>query len=52
MKNSKSFIHFVFIFFLAISLSGCNDKAKKVDQRDMPDGAAAKARKNIEEGRD
>ena len=24
---------------------------KKVDQREMPDGAAAKARKNIEEGR-
>ena len=52
MKKSKSFIHFTFIFFLAISLFSCNAiKPKKVDQRDMPDGAAAKARKNIEEGR-
>ena len=34
--------------FLAVSSCG---GFKKVDQREMPDGAKAKARKNIEEGR-
>ena len=34
--------------FLATSSCGLY---KKVDQREMPDGASAKARKNIEEGR-
>mgnify|MGYP001167956083 CR=1 FL=1 len=43
------------IFFgslLLVGLSACeNLKPKKVDQRQMPDGSKAKARKNIDEGR-
>ena len=35
------------VFFTFLSCGGF----KKVDQRQMPDGAAAKARKNIDEGR-
>lgn len=52
MKYSKTFVRFLFIFFILISFSGCNAiKPKQVDQRDLPDGAEARARKNIEEGR-
>ncbi len=52
MKFLKLVNHFFPIFFLILSLSACGAlKPKKVDQRDMPDGATAKARKNIEEGR-
>ena len=43
------------VFFgslLLVSLSACESlKPKKVDQRQMPDGSKAKARKNIDEGR-
>ena len=45
----KKLSHFALILaFLATSSCGLY---KKVDQREMPDGASAKARKNIEEGR-
>ena len=45
----KKFSNFALILaFLAISSCGLY---KKVDQREIPDGAKAKARKNIEEGR-
>ena len=40
----------IFIFIIFLSLNSCVIY-KKVDQREMPDGAKAKARKNIEEGR-
>jgi hypothetical protein len=40
----------IFIFIIFLSLNSCGIY-KKVDQREMPDGAKAKARKNIEEGR-
>ncbi len=49
MKISKLFFT-IFIFTSLITLSSCG-MYKKVDQRQMPDGAEAKARKNIEEGR-
>ena len=39
----------VLTIILVLSLSSCG--YKKVDQRDRPDGAEAKAKKNIEEGR-
>ena len=39
-----------FSFFLVLLISSCG-LYKKVDQRQMPDGAQAKARKNVEEGR-
>ncbi len=45
-KLSRVFI----IIALSLSLVSCGG-FKKVDQRKMPDGAKAKARKNIEEGR-
>ena len=47
------FFKILILFFLILNLSLLNSciKFKKVDQRTMPDGAAAKARKNIEEGK-
>ena len=47
MRFSKLFFT---IFISLLTLSSCG-MYKKVDQRQMPDGAEAKARKNIEEGR-
>ena len=38
------------IIFTLVALTACGG-FKKVDQRQMPDGSKAKARKNIEEGR-
>ena len=40
----------IFVVLNLIVLNSCG-MYKKVDQRQMPDGAQAKARKNIEEGR-
>ena len=49
MNFLKKFSNFALILvFLAVSSCG---GFKKVDQRQIPDGAKAKARKNIEEGR-
>ncbi len=49
MKISKLF--FTILFFISlITVSSCG-MYEKVDQRQMPDGADAKARKNIEEGK-
>ena len=49
MKISKLFF-IILLFTSLITLSSCG-MYKKVDQRQMPDGADAKARKNIEEGK-
>ena len=49
MKILKLFSPII-ISSLIIFLSSCG-MYKKVDQRQMPDGADAKARKNIEEGK-
>jgi hypothetical protein len=49
MKISKLFFT-ILLFTSLITLSSCG-MYKKVDQRQMPDGADAKARKNIEEGK-
>ena len=49
MKFTKFFISSILVVFL-LSLNSCGFY-KKVDQRQMPDGAKAKARKNIDEGR-
>ena len=38
------------VILILITLTACGG-FKKVDQRQMPDGSKAKARKNIEEGR-
>ena len=38
------------LIFILVTLVGCGG-FKKVDQRQMPDGSKAKARKNIEEGK-
>lgn len=46
-KNSLNLIFFTFLIF---SISSCG-MYKKVDQRQMPDTAEAKARKNVNEGR-
>ena len=48
-----NFLKQFFITFLLISLIALNSCGgyKKVDQRKMPDGAQAKARKNVEEGK-
>ena len=48
-----NFLKQFFITFLLISLIALNScgSYKKVDQRKMPDGALAKARKNVEEGK-
>jgi len=40
----------IFVVLNLIVLNSCG-MYKKVDQRQMPDGAQAKARKNVEEGR-
>ncbi len=49
MKISKLF--FTILFFISlITVSSCG-MYEKVDQRQMPDGAEAKARKNLEEGK-
>ena len=39
----------ILLVILALAFTSCG--YKKVDQRDMPDGAKAKARKNLEEGK-
>ncbi len=49
MKVLKQFFTIIVIFNLVL-LNSCG-MYKKVDQRKMPDGAEAKARKNVEEGR-
>tara|TARA_B100001093_G_C26853703_1_gene1026340 strand:+ start:254 stop:790 length:537 start_codon:yes stop_codon:yes gene_type:complete len=49
MKKSK-FLFYTIILVFIYGLTSCTT-FKKVDQRQMPDGAQAKARKNIEEGR-
>ncbi len=49
MKTTKFFQILILIGLLIVTESCI--KYKKVNQREMPDGAAAKARKNIEEGR-
>ena len=52
MNHFKLFIPVKSIFIaiiLALILSACN--YSKVDQRNRPDGAKAKARKNLEEGK-
>ena len=49
MKFSKLFFT-IFTIISLLTMSSCG-MYKKVDQRQMPDGAEAKARKNIEEGR-
>ena len=49
MKVSKLFFT-IFIFVTLLAVSSCGIY-KKVDQRQMPDGPEAKARKNIEEGK-
>ena len=49
MKISKLFFT-IFFFISLITVSSCG-MYKKVDQRQMPDGADAKARKNLEEGK-
>jgi hypothetical protein len=48
-----NFLKHFFITFLLVSLVALNSCGgyKKVDQRKMPDGAVAKARKNVEEGK-
>ena len=46
----SSISRFFLVIIIVFSLTSCGIY-KKVDQRQMPDGAAAKARKNIEEGR-
>ena len=52
MKFITSAAKLFLTFFLIIILSGCNAiKPKKVEMRELPDGAEARARKNIEEGR-
>ncbi len=51
MNNFKFKIPFKAAFIMIlVTLTACGG-FKKVDQRSMPDGAQAKARKNIEEGR-
>ena len=52
MKLITSAARLFLIFSLIIILFGCNAiKPKKVEMRELPDGAEARARKNIEEGR-
>ncbi len=43
-------IKFIILTLICVSLLSCM-KFEKVDQRERPDGAKAKARKNIEEGK-
>ncbi len=49
MKQFKTFkiLTLLFVFFTLLSCGGF----KKVDQRQMPDGAEAKAAKNVKEGK-
>ena len=49
MKFSKLFLT-IFLLISLVTVNSCGIY-KKVDQRQMPDGADAKARKNIEEGK-
>ena len=49
MKLSKLFLT-TLLFISLVTMNSCG-MYKKVDQRQMPDGAEAKARKNIEEGK-
>ena len=49
MKFLKLFFT-IFLFISLVTVNSCG-MYKKVDQRQMPDGADAKARKNIEEGK-
>ena len=49
MKFSKLFLT-IFLLISLVTVNSCGIY-KKVDQRQMPDGAEAKARKNIEEGK-
>ena len=49
MRILKQFFTILLVFNLVI-LNSCGGY-KKVDQRQMPDGAFAKARKNVEEGK-
>ena len=51
MKFTKFCKTFFIFIVVAINLQSCVPKFKKVDQRQMPDGSMAKARKNVEEGR-
>ena len=46
----KKIINFLVLFIIVLTTYSCGG-FKKVDQRKMPDGSKAKARKNIEEGR-
>ena len=46
----SNILRFFIIIITIFTLSACG-AYKKVDQRKLPDGAAAKARKNIEEGK-
>ena len=47
----RKFFSYLLIYLISLGfLTSCGG-FKKVDQRQMPDGAKAKARKNIEEGR-
>ena len=50
MKFLKLFFTIFLLTFSLITVNSCG-MYKKVDQRQMPDGADARARKNIEEGK-
>ena len=50
MPDNKQFIIFLALISLTLFLTSCG-MYKKVDQRQMPTGAVAKAKKNVEEGR-
>ena len=52
MKLTKFCKTFFIFIIVAIHMQSCAmPKFKKVDQRQMPDGSMAKARKNVEEGK-
>ena len=50
MRSITPYKIIFFSFSLVLLISSCG-LYKKVDQRQMPDGAEAKARKNVDEGR-
>ena len=50
MRSISAYKIIFFPLILVLLISSCG-LYKKVDQRQMPDGAQAKARKNVEEGR-
>ena len=50
MKFLKLFFTIFLLIFSLVTVNSCG-MYKKVDQRQMPDGADARARKNIEEGK-